>query len=594
MNNEIEKAFLINLDDKTHRYEKFNEIGDPRLERFPAIDSRSDFNIYKKFGLDLNLMGLASEFYFSQAPGAIGIYLSHYLIWKKMIEENIEICMILEDDAETKDVSNYLSKNYSFNVERYDFFQLGKRCSRKRRLYSKDFDGLEAYVITKRGAEILVNTTLDNSHFKGIVEVKPFGRFKGGVPEEFKIFKKENKQLWDKKNSITCAVDKFVGYCSNPKIDESKRLRIKIDPFVDLHIQEVSSDVMDTKITPWWDSNEKELIHYMRSTKFKFWERCAKTTVCICTFDRHEILYECLLALTKQNIDKKHFNVFVLDNSEEEVKSPKMLDECISLSSLHGFEYIQKPAKGLADARNICIESTSTPIVQYIDDDSICHENFIEEVLKTFSENPDLLVVGGKTIPDWRLVDRPKWLSNKSLALLSMLDFGPDIIHRNQKKCKIENMGVPGGFYLVGANIAYHRNVFNKHGLFDIEYGRSATSSTLMGGEETEMLRRIPRKNDSRIIWSPHIKVNHLVLPERAQESWFLKRAAWQAVENVKMSMFWMENNLDKETKNHIKDHLSKILLDSENETDFQNRVDTVLYLFFHILYKGEPNLKGK
>ena len=115
-----------------------------------------------------------------------------------------------------------------------------------------------------------------------------------------------------------------------------------------------------------------------------------------------------------------------------------------------------------------------------------------------------------------------------------------------------------------------------------------------MGGEETEMIRRIPTKYDSCIIWTPHIKVNHIVWPERAQESWYLKRAAWQAVENVKMGDCWIERVANELSKNHIKDHLPKILLDSENETGFQEKLDTVLYLFFHILYKGEPNLKGE
>ena len=91
-----------------------------------------------------------------------------------------------------------------------------------------------------------------------------------------------------------------------------------------------------------------------------------------------------LLALTKQTIEAKHFNVFVLDNSSGNITNPKMESECISLCESHGFDYVKKPAKGIADARNICIELTSTEVISYIDDDSICYENFVEEILKLF------------------------------------------------------------------------------------------------------------------------------------------------------------------------------------------------------------------
>lgn len=267
----IEKIFVINLKDKKHRFHKFEEIGDNRIERFEAIDTRIDWKVCKDHGLDLNLVGLSSDFYFSQARGAIGAYLSHYVLWKKIIDENINCALILEDDACSFDVAKYLNKNHRYeNI--YHCWQLGKRCYPDIEEYTTNFNGLESYVLSKSGARVLVNSTHDNSHFNGIIRVKPLGSFGNLNPKEFGIFKNEGQQFWNHKDSITCAVDKFVGYCANLRIPFDKRLNIKINPSINLFSQNFSSDIMKLDEKPWWERTEEELIALMDEPHFKYWK----------------------------------------------------------------------------------------------------------------------------------------------------------------------------------------------------------------------------------------------------------------------------------------------------------------------------------
>lgn len=271
----ISKIFVVNLNDKIHRWNKFMTIGDSRLERFSAIDSRKDYTIYKDYQFDLDPTGLASKFYFSTASGAIGIYLSFYSIWKKIVESNIDVALIMEDDADVDDVKSYLSKNNLIDTDSYDFIQLGKRCNEPWvEDYTENFDGLEAYVITNRGAQILVNSTNDASHFNNVVKVKPFGpgpTGKGGL-EKYKMFLNEPRQIWSSKKAIRGAVDKFVGYCANKNHPAEKRLRIKFEPCINLYSQITPSDILTTKVD-WTTLSETDLEKFKNSEQFEFWKK---------------------------------------------------------------------------------------------------------------------------------------------------------------------------------------------------------------------------------------------------------------------------------------------------------------------------------
>ena len=61
-NQEIEKIFVINLEDKEHRWSKFRDINN-KVERFEAIDSRKNHLICEDYGLKLAPVGLTNKLY---------------------------------------------------------------------------------------------------------------------------------------------------------------------------------------------------------------------------------------------------------------------------------------------------------------------------------------------------------------------------------------------------------------------------------------------------------------------------------------------------------------------------------------------------
>ena len=268
---EIEKIFLINLKEKQNKWENHFSNIDSRITRFIAIDSRNNFRVCHDYGLRLHPIGLASQLYFSQAAGAVGAYVSHYLIWKKMLLENIKCAMIIEDDIIINDLKKYLNKKPTHDPK-YDFSQLNKRNHHSSEYY-KNFDGFESYLITNQGASKLVNATIDHSFFNGIVEyLPPTGLFEKKL-KDIDVFKNEKQQNWSSKYCISVPVDKLAGLCSHPELPDDKRLKIKFSPQIGLSDQPQSSILYSCPFPAWNNCNEEQIKQIMTSEYFKYWER---------------------------------------------------------------------------------------------------------------------------------------------------------------------------------------------------------------------------------------------------------------------------------------------------------------------------------
>lgn len=272
----MNKIFVINLDDRIHRWNRFKNLDD-RMIRFPAIDSRKNNLICEKYGLNLDPVGLTNQLYFTESKGAVGCYVSHYLIWRKMVEENISSALILEDDAEFKDVESFINKNIYVNQKKYSLIQINKRNPDKK-IIENYFNGTESYILTKSGAEKLLSITRDSSILHGIFHASPmkYSRDSSGKsirPERFSVYKNEKPQDFKKYNSIIAPVDKVIGYCSVKKLLPTYRLNVLIDPHIGLHDQIETSDVESNTGVPFWKKNNTQIQKIMNSKKFKWWEK---------------------------------------------------------------------------------------------------------------------------------------------------------------------------------------------------------------------------------------------------------------------------------------------------------------------------------
>jgi len=238
---QIDRIFCINLDDRSDRWDNINQKH--LIERFSAIDTRDGLVTAQHFGLNVNPCNLSAKAYLNYCKGSIGAYLSHYKLWKKIVEEEISHALIIEDDVDSDTVTQVANSNLI--ISNYDIINLSKRLSWDSSHNRILFDGAEAYMLSFQGAKKLINAT----KFPILLSYV--------IPQCYHSLDNMELHNFNNPSSIVAPVDKFMGYCCEEKADHSIKLNYYIYPIVDIN-QEYTSDI-DKAGKKVWDMNTSEI-----------------------------------------------------------------------------------------------------------------------------------------------------------------------------------------------------------------------------------------------------------------------------------------------------------------------------------------------
>lgn len=236
-------------------------------------------------------------------------------------------------------------------------------------------------------------------------------------------------------------------------------------------------------------------------------------SVIVCTYDRYSVLPEALetLAAKGRPVAGRH-EVVVVDNTPAARRRP------IANPMPGVMRVVTCDATGLSHARNAGIGATTAPVIVFLDDDAFVAEGWCDAVVETFRAHPEVRVAGGRVLPRYDTPVLPRWYDAKRLSgYLSCLDWGG--AGRFLKR----------GEWIVGANMAWRRDVFEEFGAFKTELGRKGSAS-LLSNEEIELLERIGIEN---VWYDPAFTVEHLVAVERMTLPFFRRRVYWQAVSDM-------------------------------------------------------------
>lgn len=178
------KIFIINLKRRDDKLSRMNnrlcdlDLGDTYdVEIFNAIDGNIIDNDYletQNYRIDKNWTDNIHKRPIKM--GEIGCSLSHYMLWKKIVEDDLKFAIILEDDVlfkeKFKEKINFFTKDI-----KYDMLYLGRKVFNKKErsineyMVDPNFSYWTlGYILTNRGAEKLINAEFE----KNIIPVDEF------------------------------------------------------------------------------------------------------------------------------------------------------------------------------------------------------------------------------------------------------------------------------------------------------------------------------------------------------------------------------------------------------------------------------------
>lgn len=267
------KTFLISLEENTDLRKPFHK----HIKNFTyikGVDTRKNGFAFRDFGLMLDPPNKIVKIEFSKNKGAIGCYLSHYSAWKQMVADKVEYGLILEEDARAYDAKKVLNTDTirkHLDTSEPTLLQLNKRTTHKELPWW--FDGTESYAINLQGANALIENTYDMSDLQSqfIEYAWSWDELERGCYGLFKKYEKyDMSQNYTAKNTIRFPVDKFIGYCSLPCIDDKKRLKIKIENKIGL-ISNIESNIKCGKQV--WTMSESEIEMSEKDTDYMWWDK---------------------------------------------------------------------------------------------------------------------------------------------------------------------------------------------------------------------------------------------------------------------------------------------------------------------------------
>ncbi|NBX69491.1 MAG: glycosyltransferase family 2 protein [Proteobacteria bacterium] len=222
-------------------------------------------------------------------------------------------------------------------------------------------------------------------------------------------------------------------------------------------------------------------------------------TIIICTWNRPQILRNCLFSLTEILVpDGLQWEILVVINGS----SDKVIQVLEEFQDTLPIRMVFEPRLGLSRARNTGIDSALGDLIIFFDDDVLVDSLYLENLCKAKSSFPEGALFGGRIDPILELKSPEKYLFLKApffdgLILRKNLDSACRVMFTNE--------------YFFGANFAVKKEVFQQL-RFDERLGKKGAQQLL--GEEIRLQDEAIQKGLIRI-WVSNAKVSHRISAKR-------------------------------------------------------------------------------
>ncbi|HLM81118.1 MAG TPA: glycosyltransferase family A protein [Terriglobales bacterium] len=229
-------------------------------------------------------------------------------------------------------------------------------------------------------------------------------------------------------------------------------------------------------------------------------------TVILCTYNRCRTLEKALSGVAASTVPESlEWEVLVVDNNSNDQTRDVVEDFCTRYPGR--FRYLFEPHQGKSYALNSGIREARGDVLAFMDDDVTVESTWLQNLTAALCSG-EWAGAGGRIFPQWPCAP-PSWLPEKEwygMAPLVMFDRGPEAGPLTDPP--------------FGTNMAFHRRLFEKYGIFRTDLG-PGPNGKIRNNEDTEFGRRLLEAGE-RLKYEPTAVVHHSVPQNRLRRGYFL------------------------------------------------------------------------
>jgi glucosyl-dolichyl phosphate glucuronosyltransferase len=220
-----------------------------------------------------------------------------------------------------------------------------------------------------------------------------------------------------------------------------------------------------------------------------------EVSVIICSYNRAAYIPLALQSLTAQTAAPHLFEIIVVDNNSTD-DTAAVCAGFIKAHPGHSIQYFTETSQGSSFARNTGAAQAKGSLLCFMDDDAIAAPDYITNIIRFFTSNPQAHALGGRIIPRY-IPQKPAWISYHVASLVGNFDYSTAVEEFAEEKYPLES------------------NMIVSKADFDSISGFSTAipgvKGTLrIGGEGKDFFYRLKEKG-KRVFYDPAVVVEHIV-----------------------------------------------------------------------------------
>jgi glycosyltransferase involved in cell wall biosynthesis len=231
-------------------------------------------------------------------------------------------------------------------------------------------------------------------------------------------------------------------------------------------------------------------------------------TLILCTYNRGQILSKTLSSIAASTLPPSvEWEVLVVDNNSSD-QTREIVEDFCRQHPAH-FRYLFEPRPGKSHALQTGIREAPGDVVAFTDDDVTVETTWLQNLTAELHSG-EWAGAGGRTVLQWPS-SIPKWLAIEGPWARHGL---PGFDQGHEAK---QLIGPP-----FGANMAFRKEMFAKHGAFRTDLGPSPNRDIPRPNEDTEFGRRLIAAGE-RLRYEPSAVVYHPVPENRMEKKHLLE-----------------------------------------------------------------------